>query len=487
MLVVPITGKISWKNPPVVTIALILINCLIFFLFQMDDNIKYLLAHEQYFKSGLADIEVSAYVEYKTSEKLPADQIRNHFNDEIRNQYYEAMESDSEFQKKLAAEKIITRNDPIFEKWKGLKLQNQKLLDDVTFLHYGFIPAKADITTAFTYMFLHGGFTHLLGNMIFLWLVGCMLEMGCGRLFCLAAYLITGLFSVLLFWAVYMDSMVPLVGASGAIAGFMGAFTTVYGRKKIKVFYSLGFYFNYIKFPAIILFPIWIGNEFFQLFSIEQSNVAYVAHIGGLLSGALMGYLDLKFFKIHNAEVFTEEPKDEISPLLEHALQCIGRLEIEEARSYLMKILTKAPENKDALVHLFNIEKLTPQTQEFHHAASRLLHFYCRGRENHKKAYDIYREYRSLTASPRLSPDLYTRLGSVFSGIGETGLSEKIFQMLVQKKPLQPGIPEGLLKLADAEKNKGNLAKWKKCLTLVCTQYPESAEARIAKQLLLAP
>jgi len=487
MLVVPIAGKISWKNPPVVTIGLIVMNCLVFFYFQLDDNLKYFQAHEHYFRSGLADIEVSAYVEYKTSEKISADQIQDYFQDKTLAQYYRDMESDAAFQEKLEAERIITRSHPIYEKWKRARVKNQALLEEVTFLQYGFRPARAKIVTAFTYMFLHGGFAHLFGNMIFLWLVGCMLEMGCGRLFCIAAYLVTGLFSVLLFWIVYMDSMVPLVGASGSIAGFMGAFTTVYGRKKIKVFYSLGFYFNYIRFPAIILFPIWIGNEFFQLFSGEQSNVAYVAHIGGLISGALIGYLDLKYFKFHDAEAFAEKPKDEISPLLEQALHCIGKLEVQEARDYLKEVLAKEPENKDALTHLFNIEKLTPQTQAFHRAAGQLLLCYCRRREDHQKAYDVYQEYIGLTEAPKLTPALYTRLGSLFSGIGKIGLSEKIFQMLLQKKPAQPGIPEGLLKLATAQKKKGDLAKWKKCLAIVCKKYPESPEAQIARQLLLTP
>ena len=325
---------------------------------------------------------------------------------------------------------------------------------------------------------------HLLGNMIFLWLVGCMLEMGCGRLFCFATYVVTGLFSVLLFWIIYMDSTIPLVGASGAIAGFMGAFTTVYGRTKIKVFYSLGFYFNYIKFPAIVLFPIWIGNEFFQLFTVEQSNVAYVAHIGGLISGALLGYLDLKFFKLYDPEAFTEEPKDEISPLLEKALQSIGKLEIEEARVFLMEILSKDPENKDALVHLFNLEKLAPHNQTFHQVAARLLRFYCNRREDHRKAYDFYQEYTGLTEKPKLvTGSVYPPGFRIFRNRGNR-LSEKIFQMLLQKKPSQPGIKEGLLKLADAERSKGNLTQWKKYLTIVCQKYPETIEAGIAKQQL---
>ena len=75
-------------------------------------------------------------------------------------------------------------------------------------------------------MFLHGGVAHLVGNMIFLWLVGCLLETGCGRIYYLGIYILTGFGAAGLFWAGNMQSLTPLVGASGAIAGFMGAFTT---------------------------------------------------------------------------------------------------------------------------------------------------------------------------------------------------------------------------------------------------------------------
>jgi membrane associated rhomboid family serine protease len=485
MLIVPITGKMSRKNPPVATILLIAINCLIFFVFQRNDNMNFFRAQQHYFKSGLAEIEVSAYIAAReSSEELTERAEQDKLDKQTLVRYYKKMESDAGFEKRLRSGEIITTHDPEYEKWKKLRSEYENLLSGVVFLQYGFRPAYPNILNAFMYMFLHGGFGHLLGNMIFLWLVGCMLEMGCGRIFCIATYILTGLFSVVLFWLIYMNATTPLVGASGAIAGFMGAFTTVYRKTRIKVFYSLGFYFNYIRFPAILLFPIWIGNEFFQLFSEEQSNVAYVAHIGGLLSGALIGYLNLKFFKLHDSNTFKEEPEDKILPLIEKALQYIGKLDLEEGRKLLEEVLVKDPENKEALMHLFNIEKLNPEDPSFHLSARRLLQRYSHSSEDHKKAYEIYKEYTRLTQRPRLTPEIYVRLGSAFSGLGHIGMSEKIYSMLLKKKPDQPGIPEGLLKLANASKKNPGSDQWKKILKLVCARYPESAEASIAKNML---
>ena len=116
----------------------------------------------------------------------------------------------------------------------------------LTSLQYGFIPNQKSLLTSFTYMFMHGSTGHLLGNMIFLWIVGCMLEMGLGRLQYTVLYIIGGLFAVWLFWLIYMNSTIPLVGASGAIAGLMGAFAMLFGKRRVKIFFSLGFYFNYL-------------------------------------------------------------------------------------------------------------------------------------------------------------------------------------------------------------------------------------------------
>ena len=94
------------------------------------------------------------------------------------------------------------------------------LRESVTYSH-GFVPEQHSVLSMFTYMFMHGGVGHLVGNMVFLVLVGFALEAALGSLVYLTLYLIGGLGSVLLFWAVYPHSGLPLVGASGAIAALM--------------------------------------------------------------------------------------------------------------------------------------------------------------------------------------------------------------------------------------------------------------------------
>ena len=486
MFIIPLTGKISWRNPPVVTIAIILINCLVWFVLQAGDSQKQYKASEFYFTSGLANIEISHYLAYRDGRRHEPVALltENQLDEETLVQHYLSMQRDEIFQQKLKVDEIITPADPIYAEWKELKVEYEAKRSQISANRYGFIPAQKSWLTSFTYMFMHGSTGHLLGNMVFLWIVGCMLEMGLGRLGYAVLYIVGGLFAVWIFWLVYMNSSIPLVGASGSIAGFMGAFAVLFGKKRVKIFYSLGFYFNYLKIPAIILLPIWIGNEFYQLFGGGASHVAYVAHIGGLIGGALFGFVCLKLSLGFDQQVIEDSPIDEISPLIEKALNHIAELDMETGRQLLEQVLEKEPQNNDALIHLFNIYKLNPEEEKFHQVARKLIFALTRNYNTYEKAHQIYNEYIGYTRHPRLSPQLYIQLSIMFAATGHLENAVKIITMLLKKVPDSPGMPTALLKLARAYRQKGMAIKGRRCLELLCNKYPESTEAQLARKSL---
>lgn len=488
MLIIPLTGKISKRNPPIATIGIILINCFVFFILQAGDEERYFQAMEFYVESDLGKMEVSRYLAYigatDSEESILTTKKQKGLNEAAIIRLYGKMQSNKVFMKKLLNDEIITPQGQIYTTWKSLRRKHEGMLSRVVIQGYGFKPAEKSFVTTFTHMFLHGSFMHLLGNMIFLWLVGCVLELGCGRVFYVAMYLLCGILAVGLFALVYMDSRVPLVGASGAISGLMGAYTVLYGKKKIKVFYSLGFYFNYAKVYAILMLPIWIGKEVFQLFFGGFSQVAYVAHIGGLASGAALGYVNLKFLGQVSEEVFGEDPKEKIAPLLEEALERIGRLEMNGARPLLEQVLEMDPYNRSALTHLFNIDKLNPEDARFHKTVSELLHHLTNDSEAHEALYATYKECRRISKKLRLSLDLLFRIASTFSAHGYLEESEKIMAMLLQKRPGYQKLPTGILRLAQAYLRKEMIQKGKKCLLIICRRYPESAESQVARRLL---
>jgi membrane associated rhomboid family serine protease len=490
MFIVPVTGQLSRRNLPLVTIGLILINCLIFFVFQSNQAQQYREAEGYYFTSGLADIEIRRFVEYRntTADKPINPQDLEQLNDEELAEIYLEMRRDGQFEAKLRNEEIITPRDPVYHEWKQLRNWYEHLHSKIVSAKFGFTPGKSKPITFFTYMFLHGSFQHLLGNMIFLWLVGCMIEMGSSRVFCGATYVLTGLGAALLFGLMHPRSGIHLVGASGAISGLMGTFCVLYGRKKVKFFYSLGVYFNYLKAPAIILLPVWIAKEIYFLYSDDIGKVAYEAHLGGLISGALLGLIGFALFRRANAvRLAADESPDEISPLIEKALEHVSRLEMDAASRLLEQVLSKDPGHIGALTHLFNILKNDPRNPRFHEAARQLLDRLAADGARHTTAGQVFEEYIRSADQPCLTADLYLRMIVVLAGSGCPEKAEGIMAMLLKQKPILPGIPQALLKLAEGFRRKGIMGKYQKCLILLRKKYPESAEAQIACRDLQKP
>ncbi len=486
MLIIPVTDKISWRNPPIITISLVLINCIIFFLFQFNQYDQYADAEHYYVESGLMDIEVNKYIDYKyTAEQREVmagfskkKQQRKRIN------IYRDMRRDQAFMLRLEQGKIIAPGDPDYTEWKNLRNEYKQKRSRIFTIRFGFKPANPSLLTMFTYMFLHGSLGHLIGNMIFLWLVGCLLETGCGRIYYFTTYIVTGLGAAGMFWFWTTNTMGPLVGASGAIAGLMGAFTVLYGRKKMRIFYSIGIYFNYIRIRAIILLPLWIGNEIYQLVFSEMQYVAYLAHIGGLLSGALLGFINKKYLGFYKEDAIEVEPEDEILPLLEKALAHMGRLEMEEGAKLLNEILNKDPENISALKPLFDIYKTQPDDAQFHDLTKRFLLLLSKDSARDKMTIDVYNEYVRSVTKTRLSAVLYLRLISIFSAQGQPEKAEPILAFFLKKKPDLPGLAAALLKLANGYKKTGNYKKQRNCFTVLCKKFSDTPEALLAKNEL---
>jgi len=149
--------------------------------------------------------------------------------------------------------------------------------------------------TIFTAMFMHGGFLHILGNMVFLWAFGPGLEEAMGRLRYLTFYLLSGITASLAQIVVMPSSTVPNLGASGAIAGVMGAFLVTYPRDQIRTVLLLGIFTRVTMIPAALLIGLWFLIQLFDgvgaVAEVQTGGVAYMAHVGGFIFGALAGRL----------------------------------------------------------------------------------------------------------------------------------------------------------------------------------------------------
>ena len=160
-----------------------------------------------------------------------------------------------------------------------------------TFAH-GYKPGAPSIPDLFFSMFLHGGLLHLAGNMLFLWIYGDNVEHRLGRPGFLLTYLFTGALATLFFSFFAGPSMIPLVGASGAISGVLGIYFLLFPRNKVKVFIALiPFYVNVLLIPSrLVLGFFLVVDNLLPVLVSQQSPVAYGAHIGGFLGGMAIAF-----------------------------------------------------------------------------------------------------------------------------------------------------------------------------------------------------
>ena len=147
--------------------------------------------------------------------------------------------------------------------------------------------------TLFTSMFMHGGFMHLAGNMLYLWIFGDNIEGALGHFRFILFYFLCGIAAAFTQILSAPDSAIPMIGASGAVSGVLGAYLIFYPHARIRTFVFLGIFITFLRLPAVLLLGFWILG---QVISAVVSNpgspgVAWFAHLGGFFMGMLLAPL----------------------------------------------------------------------------------------------------------------------------------------------------------------------------------------------------
>ena len=218
---------------------------------------------------------------------------------------------------------IITACVIVFMWQQSLPPQAERL----AFFQYGFIPANASgvaplppeiailpaWATMISAMFLHGGWMHIGGNMLYLWIFGDNVEDSMGPWRFVVFYLLCGAAAALAQYMIGPASRVPMVGASGGIAGILGAYLILHPRAAIRTFLLILIFVRFINLPAWIVLGIWIGGQFVAVpnaLSGDDGGVAYFAHIGGFLAGMAL----IPFFKRSDVPLFgaNDTPPDHL-------------------------------------------------------------------------------------------------------------------------------------------------------------------------------
>jgi membrane associated rhomboid family serine protease len=169
------------------------------------------------------------------------------------------------------------------------------------FDQYGVVPAQVlqgqQLYSFITSLFLHGGWFHLISNMVFLWIFGDNVEVALGRLIYPAFYLLGGIAASLTHVLVSPNSSLPSVGASGAIGAILGAYVVMFPRSQVRVLLIFGFFMVIRRITAILFLGLWFVMQFFSGIAglgaetAQTGGVAVWAHVGGFVFGLLVGFL----------------------------------------------------------------------------------------------------------------------------------------------------------------------------------------------------
>lgn len=147
-----------------------------------------------------------------------------------------------------------------------------------------------NVMTIFTSMFIHGGFLHIIGNMLYLWIFGNNIEDRLGHLGFFAFYIMSGICAAV--FQLFYDpaSELPMIGASGAVSGILGAYLVAYPYARIKTLLIIIIFIKIVDVPAVLLLTIWF---FMQFLYANVDGIAWYAHVGGFIFGLLFGLIFL--------------------------------------------------------------------------------------------------------------------------------------------------------------------------------------------------
>lgn len=482
MLILPLHKPLGADNFPWVTMLLVLLNVLVFFGLQAGDAERMERARAYYVDSGLGARELPAYEDYLLREGRHEALAELRAQPEAARQAYAAALAvhDARFREALAAGGLLADGDA--GELARLRGRYDAMLGEVFTLRHHLRSSEWSPWRMLSSAFLHGSAMHLFGNMLFLVALGLLLEGAVGPLRLLLVYLLGALgasaASLLWRWGETGGGL----GASGAIAALMGAFCVVWGRRPVRFFYWFGVVFDYVRAPAIVLLPLWLGWELFNLFFGEERGIGFDAHAGGLASGALLGGVLVAMRQTRPAFMREEAEAAPVDDRWERAQRHLGRMENVEAERLLDELATAAPERFDVALARCRVARNAGNLHALRERSLRLLGL---------AAADPAQAQAQRTALQDLADgavtvpvELRVCLALHWAGLGQLQEAEALLldprTQGMQREPLA----RALLSLAMRHAERQAPGEQRRLLGLLLERYPEQPQAAKAKFLL---
>nr|WP_301288471.1 rhomboid family intramembrane serine protease [Natronospira proteinivora] len=474
----PLHKKPNRENFPYVTAVLLLLNLLVFFGLQgsdgkiEEDGARYYLESSlaetewEWFEQAVEPADRAHWQQYQEVEDLRAQGAPDLF---LASYQAHVIEGHPRFLDQAEAGAFAERSSEDWQAWADKRREYEAILDESFSRQYLLSQQDTRPLTFLTHMFMHGSFMHLFGNMLFLVLLGLLVEGALGRGLFLGSYLVSGLAAAGLSLAVNWGSAGGMLGASGAIAGLMGLYAVLYGRRRVRFFYWFFVYFDYVRAPAIVLLPAWLGWEVFQFLLDSGSNVAYEAHIGGLVAGALMGLAIRRLGLAREAFLEEDSRREEDQAALREAREAVADLKPDRAKLKLRPLLERHPHDPDVNRCWYAACKLKTDDPERHQAAEQI--FLIPGETPPIRALivETLKDYRQQ-GRIRLRPATLLELAARLTRWGELEEASRLLRALLRTRKAVPGLADACLMLGRRLLQQSGMGAAK--------PYLEQAEAR---------
>lgn len=487
MLILPLHRPLDRANFPFATMALVLVNVFVFLFLQGGDDAAAARAVTYYDETGLGRIELPLYRAWLQTHPQPRrEEVIQHLDGDSSALAAHVLQSDGAFLQERNADRLITPLDPRHAAWKEQRAEFERLWQEQFTERHLLRYSQIDPGRVLSSMFLHGDFGHLLGNMIFLVVLGLLVEGALGVGLFLALYLLAGCGAAFVALAYRWGDIGAMLGASGAIAGLMGAYCVLWGLRKVRVFWWAFVVFGYSRIAALWLLPFWLGWELFNLMANADAGVGFDAHAGGIVSGALLAAgvraLGWERRDFLDADEKADQAKAYASAL-GRALQHLGRLEIVQARALLEPLDQTGPPSLDVRIALYRCARYANQPAAARRAVERVLDLPLGDAAAARKVKQVLDDYRKLDAAGvELTAPQQLQLARAWLRIGADADAELLLRELAASAAETPGFAELCWQLA--QRAREGSPEWRARLQLIAEHCPRSELASKARFLL---
>lgn len=499
-LAFPLEQKPSWKQFPLVTLLLISVSVCVWFGPQRQEERRMERAQTYYDQSGLARIELPLFVRHLRSEDTArssklADYLERGLAtpDAELGWALEWVQRSPDFLAGLPKQSRWSEM-PINEtSWEDRRVELNRQIGGPFTMRWALNPAALEPATLLTAAFLHGSLDHLLGNMVFLFAFGYTVELALGKWRYLVAYLLCGLAGSAGYIITHWGSSVSALGASGAISGLMAMYSVWFGLKRIRFFYILFFYFDYVRARALLLLPIWLTYEIVQYWLHRDSGVANTAHAGGLVGGAiLMGAWKLWIARKPKAEPASSESGAPNTPnaadwdsLAKRATELLRALRLDDARQAFARLVKLRPRDTNAVTQFYRLCRMQPATEQYHQAAVLV----CGLTGNDQQVLDLQKQvakeyFEKAQPRPMLTPDHIANLAESLAKQCAAEEVQSLTNTLARLDPKHPKTPAIWLALVASHLRARHMPQAQACLALLRAQHAQSVELRSAESMM---